>query len=229
METGQMLARGMGVWMFDPRWSWVMTLLLVMSIIAIALVIERFIFFFRRKVDPNQFFRRVREAFKTGGISEALAMVRGVDAPHAHLVRTGLENYELPEDMLAELMESTILEQRIRLERFLSGLGTIGYVSPLLGLLGTVIGLIKAFTNIAVTGSGGPAVVSSGIAEALLTTAIGLVIAVPVIYFYNYFSKRATDTVDEMESVMRKFLQLVTASKGGGYEAAAPAGPASGA
>lgn len=216
METGLTLVRGMGIWMFDPRWSWVMTLLLVMSVVAVALVVERFVFFFRRKVDPNQFFGRVREAFKTGGLSEALAMVRGVDLPHAHVVRTGLENYELPEDMMAELMESTILEQRIRLERFLSGIGTIGYIAPLLGLLGTVIGLIKAFTNIAVTGSGGPAVVSSGIAEALLTTAVGLIIAVPVIYFYNYFSKRATDVVDEMGSVMRRFLQLAAASKGEG-------------
>jgi biopolymer transport protein ExbB len=131
--------------------------------------------------------------------------------------------------MTAELMESTILEQRIKMERFLSGLGTIGYVSPLLGLLGTVIGLIRAFTSIAVTGSGGPAVVSSGIAEALLTTAVGLIIAVPVIYFYNYFSKRATDIVDEMESVMRRLLQLITASKGGGYEAVTSSGSAPGA
>lgn len=205
---------------FDPGFSWVMTVLLVVAAVAIALFVERFIFYFARKVDTNTYFKKVRETFQTGGISEALALTKKDDHPQAHIVKTAFENYDLPEDMLAEMCESCVLEQRMRLEKFHSGIGTIGYVSPLLGLLGTVIGLIKAFHAIAVTGSGGPAVVSTGIAEALLTTAFGLMVAVPVVWGYNYLSKKATDIVDELESLMRKLLYLISSSKGGRYEAA---------
>ncbi len=205
---------------FDPRWSFVMFILLIVAIVAVALFIERFIFYFARKVDTDAYFKKVRETFKTGGITEVLALVKKDDHPQAHIVRTAFENYDLPEDMLAEMCESCVLEQRMRLEKFHAGIGTIGYVSPLLGLLGTVIGLIRAFHAIAITGSGGPAVVSSGIAEALLTTAVGLIIAVPVVWGYNYLSKKAADIVDELESLMRKLLYMISASKGGRYEAA---------
>ncbi len=200
----------------DPRVSWVMTLLGIISIVSIALIVERFIYFGRRRVDANAFFDKVREALSTGGVAEALAFVKNHDNPIASILKVGLENYDLPEDLLAETIESAILEERTKLERFLAGLNTIGTVSPLLGLLGTVIGLIKAFLNIAISGSGGPAVVAKGIGEALYTTMMGLVIAVPVIYFYNYFSKKATDYTDIMEATMRKFLRLVAATKSGG-------------
>ena len=205
---------------FDPTWSFVMFILLIVAIIAVALFVERFIFYFARKVDSITYFRKVRETFKTGGVSEVLAFAKKADHPQAHIVRTAFENYDIPGDILAEMCESTVLEQRMRLEKFHSGLGTIGYVAPLLGLLGTVIGLIRAFNAIAITGSGGPAVVSSGIAEALLTTAVGLIVAVPVVWGYNYLSKKAGDIVDELESLMRKLLYLISASKGGRYETA---------
>lgn len=205
---------------FDPRWSFVMFILLIVAIVAVALFIERFIFYFSQKVDTDAYFKKVRETFKTGGITEVLALTKKDDHPQSHIVRTAFENYDLPEDMLAEMCESSVLEQRMRLEKFQGGIGTIGYVSPLLGLLGTVIGLIRAFHAIAVTGSGGPAVVSSGIAEALLTTAVGLIVAVPVIWGYNYLSKKSADIVDELESLMRKLLYMIVTSKGGRYEAA---------
>lgn len=202
----------------DPRFSWVMTLILVVSIIAIALIVERFIYFGKRRTKSAEFFEKVKETFSTGGIPEVLAFVKNYDVPLAHVVRVAFENYDLPEDMLAEIMESEILEQRTKMERFLGGLNTIGNVAPLLGLLGTVLGLIQAFGNIATSGSGGPAVVAKGVQEALYTTAFGLIVAVPVIFFYNYFAKKAVDMTDEMESFMRQILKLISTSKGGSYE-----------
>lgn len=202
----------------DPRFSWVMTLLLVVSVLAIALIIERFIYFGKRRANANQFFEKVKETFATGGIPEVLALVKNYDTPLAYITRVGFENYNLPEDLIAEMMESEILVQRTRMERFMAGLNTMGNVSPLLGLLGTVIGLIKAFMEIARTGSGGPDVVAQGVGEALYTTAFGLIIAVPTIFAYNYFAKKATDIADEMEAFMRKILKLITMSKGGSYE-----------
>jgi biopolymer transport protein ExbB len=202
----------------DPRFSWVMTVILGVSVIAIALIVERFIYFGKRRAKAARFFEKVKETFATGGIPEVLALVKNYDVPFAHIVRVAFENYNLPDEMIAELMESEILEQRTRMERFLGGLNTIGNVAPLLGLLGTVLGLINAFANIATSGSGGPAVVAKGVKEALYTTAFGLMVAVPTIWAYNYFAKKTTDLTDEMESFMRQLLKLISMSKGGSYE-----------
>lgn len=202
----------------DPRFSWVMTVILGVSIVAIALIVERFIYFGKRRAKAAKFFEKVKETFATGGIPEVLALVKNYDIPFAHIVRVGFENYALPDDMIAELMESEILEQRNRMERFLGGLNTIGNVAPLLGLLGTVLGLITAFGNIAMSGSGGPAVVAKGVQEALYTTAFGLIVAVPTIFAYNYFAKKATEVTDEMEAFMRQTLKLISEAKGGSYE-----------
>lgn len=207
------------LFIFSPKFSWATPFLLIISILAVTLIVERFIYYLRRRVDTEKLFKRVKEIFRTGGISEVLAMLRREDSAQALLIKTAFENYDLPEDMLTDTMESTILEQRVRLERFLAGMGTIGYVAPLIGLFGTVTGLIKAFYNIAITGSGGVAVVSGGVAEALVATAFGLLLAVPCIYFFNYFSKKAADTVDELESLMRKLLRFIATSKEGHYEA----------
>jgi len=206
------------LFIFSFKFSYSTPVLLVVSLLAVTLIVERFIYYLRRRTDANKLFVKVKEIFRTGGISEVLALLRKEDSPQGLLIKTAFENYDLSEDMLTDTMESTILEQRVRLERFLSGIGTIGYVAPLIGLFGTVTGLIKAFYNIAVTGSGGVAVVSGGVSEALIATAFGLLLAVPCIYFFNYFSKKATDTVDELESLMRKLLKFVNTSKGGHYE-----------
>ena len=202
----------------DPRYSWVMTFILVLSIFTIALIIERFVFFMKRRVRMDKFFEKIKDTFQTGGIPEVLALVKNYDNPLAHMVRVGFENYNLTEDMIAEMMESEILTQRNRMERFVGGLNTLGNVSPLMGLLGTVLGLIDAFLNIAISGSGGPAVVAKGVGEALYTTAFGLIVAVPAVFAYNYFAKKSTDTVDELENYMRKLLKLIVVSKGGSYE-----------
>jgi len=202
----------------NPKFSWVMTVILGVSVIAIALIVERFIYFGKRRVKAARFFEKVKETFATGGIPEVLALVKNYDVPFAHIVRVAFENYNLPDEMIVELMESEILEQRTRMERFFGGLNTIGNVAPLLGLLGTVLGLINAFANIATSGSGGPAVVAKGVQEALYTTAFGLIVAVPTIWAYNYFAKKSTDLTDEMESFMRQLLKLISMSKGGSYE-----------
>jgi biopolymer transport protein ExbB/TolQ len=202
----------------DPRFSWVMTVILVLSVMSIALMIERFIYFAKRRVKSGKFYEKVKETFQTGGIPEVLALVKNYDVPLAHVVRVGFENYSLPDDMVAEMMESEILNQRNKMERFLGGLNTLGNVSPLLGLLGTVLGLISAFGSIVTTGSGGPQVVAKGVQEALYTTAFGLIVAVPTVFAYNYYAKKATDTTDELESFMRKVLKLISQSKGGSYE-----------
>ncbi len=203
---------------WDSSFDATMGALTLISLAAIALAVERFIYFGKRRVNPNKFFEKVKETFTTGGIPEVLALVKNYDNPFSHTVRVIFENYTLSEDMIAEMAESEILSQRVQMERFLAGLNTIGNIAPLMGLLGTVVGLIQAFLNIATTGSGGPAVVAQGVGIALFTTEFGLIIAVPTIFFYNYFAKKSADTVDELETMMRKVLKLISLSKGGSYE-----------
>ena len=192
--------------------SWVMDLLLLVSIMALAFVIERYVFWLRRRKSGGKLFNRIKNLIRSGRKEEALELLRGRKDPVSNLIRVALENDDLDEDGMNELLESTVLDERRAMERYLSALGSIGTIAPLLGLLGTVVGLIKAFHNIAVTGSGGPAVVASGIAEALLTTAFGLIIAIPVVVFYNYFANKALDTVNEMEAMKSKLLYLLIGS-----------------
>ncbi len=195
----------------NPKFSWVMLALLLLSFLAVALIIERFLYIGRRLGSVDQFLEKVRNAFNTGGTPEVIAIAEKSNLPVANVVKVAFENIDENIDIIAELMESEIMNERTKLERFFGGINTIGTVAPLLGLLGTVIGLIKSFMDIAISGQAGPLVVAAGIGEALYTTEFGLIIAVPVIYFYNYFSKKTADMTDEMEVALRKLLKFITA------------------
>ncbi len=182
------------------RNSFVMLVLLLASIVALALIIERFIYFVRNRFDASKGLLELRRRLKAAGVDGALDWSRSVNNPLGRMFTVALENVSLGTEELSDILYSLILEERVRFERLLGGLGTLANAATLLGLLGTVIGLIQAFGNIAATGSGGPAVVSGGIAQALLTTAFGLIIGIPTLFFYNYFSKKAADKTTVLES-----------------------------
>jgi biopolymer transport protein ExbB/TolQ len=103
------------------------------------------------------------------------------------------------------------MEERWKLERFLSVLGTLGNIAPFIGLFGTVVGIIKAFRDLAMAGGGGPSVVAKGIAEALVSTAGGLLVAIPAVIIYNYFIRRAKGITVEMEVASARLLVLLGA------------------
>jgi len=189
--------------------SIVMIALLVSSIAALALIIERSWFFFRNRFNSAKGLIELRRLLTSSGPAEALAWAQAHKNPLGRMFTVALENRDLPGDELSDLLYSLILEERLRFERLLGGMGTLANVATLLGLLGTVTGLINAFQNIAVTGSGGPAVVSGGIAEALITTAFGLFIGIPTLFFYNYFSKKAADLAIMMESASDRLVVLL--------------------
>jgi len=193
--------------------SFVMLLLLAASIAALALIIERFWYFTRNKFNQAKGLAEIRRQLKENGPTQALAWAKAQKNPLGRLFSTALENLTMSGDELADLLYSQILDERIRYERLLGGMGTLANVATLLGLLGTVTGLIEAFHNIAVTGSGGPAVVSAGIAEALITTAFGLLIGIPTLFFYNYYSKKAADTAMTLESTSDRLLVMLNRYK----------------
>jgi biopolymer transport protein ExbB len=157
--------------------SIVMMALLAASIATVALIIERIWYFARNRFNQTKALIELRRMLGSGAsVSEALNWSRTQKNPLGRLFTVAMENITLAADESSDLLYSLILEERLKYERLLGGLGTLANVATLLGLLGTVTGLINAFQNIAVTGSGGPAVVSAGIAEALVTTAFGLFI-----------------------------------------------------
>src|SRR5258708_18944327 len=108
-------------------------------------------------------------------------------------------------------MLSKLKEERLKLERFLAVLGTLGNISPFIGLFGTVVGIIKAFRDLAASGTGGPAVVASGIAEALVSTAAGLLVAIPAAVLYNYFMGKLKRLTVEMEVSSARLIVLLGA------------------
>uniref|UniRef100_A0A7C3URI5 MotA/TolQ/ExbB proton channel family protein n=1 Tax=candidate division WOR-3 bacterium TaxID=2052148 RepID=A0A7C3URI5_UNCW3 len=195
------------------RSSLIMVILLLASIAALTLIIERWWYFAKNRVNSKwvkEFFSYLRSGDLEGGRRYA----ERLNNPLGRLFLLALENRRLAPDELSNLFYGQILEERVRYERYLGGMGTLANGATLLGLLGTVVGLIKAFHNIAITGSGGPAVVSRGIAEALLTTAFGLFIGIPTLFFYNYFTKKASDLSLELEGIGERLIVTLYAHKG---------------
>jgi len=194
------------------RESYTMQVLLLVSILALGFILERVVFYLKKKSDTDSLLKRFFAYIEAGKWVDAKALLEEKDEPVRRILKIGVENKELPEDVLLDLMEAGIIKEKKNLTKSLTPLATLAAIAPLLGLYGTVVGLIRAFNDIAITGSGGPEVVGRGIAEALLTTAFGLIIAVPALIFYNLFSKKAQDVISILEVSIREFL-IKTKSK----------------
>jgi len=191
------------------RNSWVMVCLLIASIAALTLIVERLWYFFHNRFNPSKGLIELRRLLSSSTPGAALDWARGQKNSMGRMFTVALENQTLQSDELSDLLYSLILEERLRFERLLGGVGSLANVATLLGLLGTVTGLIRSFGNIASTGSGGPAVVSGGIAEALVATAFGLSIGIPTLFMYNYFTKKAADITIALESTSDRLVVML--------------------
>jgi biopolymer transport protein ExbB len=188
--------------------SIVMDILLLCSIIALALIIERFLYFARNGFNTRKGFLQFSQVLRGQGVNAALNIAGQKKNSLNGLFMLALNNRHLESDNLFEVLSSYIIEEKVKFDRYLGGMGTLANAATLLGLLGTVMGLIKSFHNIAITGSGGPAVISGGIAEALLTTAFGLFIGIPTLFFYNYFTKKSTEQAMELDGISDRIIVL---------------------
>ncbi len=163
------------------RRSFTMVILIFCSIIAMCFVIERWLFFRRIRLDVENFMTITKKYIEERNFNEVLGRCKTTQNPLGKLVEVAVMNNQRPKSQLVDLMNATRMEDQLRMERFTIVLGTMGTICPFIGLFGTVIGIIRAFHDLAVSGSGGPSVVASGISEALLTTAMGLAIAIPAV------------------------------------------------
>lgn len=191
------------------RSSFTMIVLIACSVIALTFIFERWLFYKQTNIDADRFFMKIKEAFRNEGKERAISVCNSSLSPLAAVVKSGLEETDNTLEVAAEMMDAIAIEQRTKLEKNLNILGTLGNIAPLIGLFGTVIGIIRAFHSLSVSGSAGPTVIAAGIAEALITTAAGLVVAVPAVVFYNYYLRRVETVMNEIESISKKVLVLM--------------------
>jgi biopolymer transport protein ExbB len=184
------------------RGGWIMVPLALCSIIALAVIVERILWGPRRsRVIPKKLLDEVWALINSGRLEEIIGLCRATDAALARIIISAVKNMNKPRNEIIEAIEMAGKKESARLERFLGILGTIAAIAPLLGLLGTVFGMIKTFTVIQIEGVGQSAQLAGGISEALITTATGLTIAIPTLIFYRYFLHEAKKITLEMEEI----------------------------
>jgi biopolymer transport protein ExbB len=182
--------------------------LLILSIIALAVIIERFIALRRAKINVNEFLAKIRKALVVNrSIREAIKVCEQYRGPVASIMKAGLLKYGQPKEDVQKTIENAALFEMARLERFLALLATVANVAPLIGFFGTVVGMIQSFDALAEAGLSNPALVAIGIKVALITTAGGLAVAIPVQLAYNYFISRINKFVRDIETSANMLLE----------------------
>ncbi len=188
--------------------GWPIYFLLAVSIIAVALIIERFLILRKEKIVPGGLLEKVLAAYQKQGVSEDMLEKLSQDSPLGQVLASGLRNYKSSRYVMKDAIEEAGSAVAHELERFLTTLGTIATISPLMGLFGTVVGMIEIFNSQSPTGSN-PQELAHGISVALYNTAFGLVIAIPAMIFFRHFRGRVEGFVVEMEQQAAKLVDVV--------------------
>lgn len=165
--------------------EWIMYLLIGLSVLSVGVTIERFLFYRARNVDAVALRARLGDLLHRGAEDEAMAVAQGYDTMEGRAAAACLQSFDLGAAAMERELAATLARERLTYERYLIILGTLGNSAPFIGLFGTVLGIIKAFMDLAQDISGGAAVVMAGISEALVATALGLLVAIPSVIAYN--------------------------------------------
>jgi len=182
----------------------------ICSLVALTIFFERMFYLKSIKTKSKRFVDRVKNMVKKGSIELAVSACRKSPTPISQIMLAGLMKYGQRREEIKEAIEDSANQEIPLLEKNLSTLSTIGNIAPLLGLLGTVFGMIKAFNVISIMGVGNPEALAGGISEALLTTAFGLSVAIPTVVIYNYLAHRVDKLINEMEISCVDLLDLLT-------------------
>ena len=188
--------------------GWPIVLLLVASVVGLAIILERLIVLRAARVVPRGLLQQVLTEVQTQGVSASLNETLENGPPLGRILAAGLRNQQATREAMKDAIEEAGRAVVVELERSLSMLGTIATISPLLGLFGTVVGMIILFGSETPTGSS-PAVLAQGISVALYNTAYGLVVAVPSMIFYRMFRARIDVLAVEMEQQALKLVELL--------------------
>ncbi len=198
--------------------GWLMVPILLCSVVAMGIIAERFWTLQPRRVAPRNLAAQVWQWARAGELSGERLRALREGSPLGRILAAGLAARHLDREHMKEQIEDVGRHVVHEMERYLNSLGTIASITPLLGLLGTVIGMIKVFAVITTQGIGDAGVLAGGISEALITTAAGLTVAIPSLMFYRYFRGRVDALVVTMEQEALKMVEALHAPSATGPE-----------
>ncbi len=195
--------------------EWVMWVLIVLSIISVTVMIERIIYFWGQRPDVGQLIDKTRQfltAKDFNGAREYLKAIKGVSSA---IALEALAEAEKGTHAVEEAASSARIREKLRLEKNLAFLGTVGNNAPFVGLFGTVIGIIQSFHDLSLNATGGASTVMAGISEALVATAIGLLVAIPAVAAYNAFGRRIRKLLGDADALVHIILSGLGAKEPG--------------
>ena len=184
--------------------------LALLSVLSIAITLERAWAFNRFARALSDSFSSLKGAMKEGGLQAVSHLCRAKPSPLSEVLLSGLSRSGRSKEEVNEAMELAGRRELLKLEKSLGILGTIGSTAPFIGLFGTVLGIIRAFSDLAIAQGASPAAVADGIAEALIATAAGLFVAVPAVVAYNYFVRSASRHALELEASASEFISRIS-------------------
>ena len=196
--------------------GWLMAPIILCSIAAMAIIVERLWSLQRERVVPEDLVARARRWVMTEELTEERMQALREGSPLGRVLAAGLDSRHLDRELMKESVEEVGRHVVHELERYLNALGTIAAITPLLGLLGTVIGMIKVFAVITAQGVGEPRLLAGGISEALITTAAGLTVAIPSLLFHRVLRGRVDALVVTMEKEALRMVGALQALRSGG-------------
>ena len=172
----------------------------VLSLLSVTAIIYKLVVFRRVSGNVNEFIAKVRSALLKGNVKGAIGVCEESRTPVASITKSALLKYGSPREQMEKSMENAAIHEVAYLEKYLTVLATISNIAPLLGFLGTVVGMVLSFDVIASHGLNNPGLVAKGISQALLTTAFGLVVAFFTQPFYNYFTSKVSSYTRQIEA-----------------------------
>ncbi|OQY40535.1 MAG: flagellar motor protein MotA [Spirochaetaceae bacterium 4572_7] len=188
----------------------ILWVIILLFFIAAVIIVERILFFKKIRIDEEKLFSRVKSAIEKKHFDEALSICDTNESPLSSLMKSGINHRDFPKHMQKEILQEKANQEVPALEKHLSSLGTISHISPLLGLLGTVVGNISSFGllggSLAVSD---PGVLATGISQALVTTAAGLIVSIPAVIFYNYLVSKVDLILIRMENQVNDMILLL--------------------
>lgn len=189
--------------------GWLMVPILLCSIVAAAICVERLWTLQRSRIVPKNLVAQIWSAVKTEDLDAQKLRELRTSSPLGQVLAAGVGNAKRGRDVMKEAMEEAASQVSHDMERYLTSLGIIASISPLLGLLGTVVGMIKVFTALMLEGAGNANVLAGGISQALITTAAGLSVAIPALIFHRFFLRRIDELVVTMEQEAGKLVEIL--------------------
>jgi biopolymer transport protein ExbB len=194
--------------------EWVLWLLIGLSVLSVTVMVERAIFLGTVRTDFEVLAKELMSFLKEGDAAGARRALAGQRAPESQIAMAGLEQYGRGTDAMSEAMASAKSRLRLDMERNLGVLGTLGNNAPFIGLFGTVLGIIKAFADLSHNQTGGAGAVMSGISEALVATAVGLMVAIPAVIAFNFFQGKVRMSLGRVDAMAHLILAAMSGPTG---------------